>query len=234
MKDAPERDRREILRRVVFAGAGLVLTGAGSSLRAEEEEAEEVAPAEDLMREHGVLNRVLLVYEEFRRRLSSARPGLSPALLSDAAGIIRGFIEDYHEKLEEDHLFPRFEKAGELVSLVKVLREQHRAGRVLTDELLHLANEAGFQSPAGRERLRTNVTRFVRMYRPHEAREDTVLFPALHRIVSVHEYASLGEDFERKEHQLFGKEGFEGIVEKVASIERELEIYDLAKFTPTG
>jgi hypothetical protein len=72
------------------------------------------------------------------------------------------------------------------------------------------------------------------MYRPHEAREDTVLFPALRRVVSAHEYASLGEDFERKEHELFGKEGFEGIVEKVARIEKELGIYDLEKFTPAG
>jgi hypothetical protein len=72
------------------------------------------------------------------------------------------------------------------------------------------------------------------MYRPHEAREDTVLFPAFRGIVSAHEYASLGEDFEKKEHQLFGKEGFEGIVEKVATIEKELGIYDLAKFTPAG
>jgi hemerythrin-like domain-containing protein len=186
------------------------------------------------MREHGVLNRVLLVYEECLRRLTSKGSDFPPRLFADAARIIRSFIEDYHEKLEEDHLFPRFEKAGRQMELVKTLREQHRAGRRLTDEMLHLANEAGFRSPVDRERLRADVTRFIRMYRPHEAREDTVLFPAFRGIVSAHEYASLGEDFEKKEHQLFGKEGFEGIVEKVATIEKELGIYDLAKFTPAG
>jgi hypothetical protein len=31
--------------------------------------------------------------------------------LAAAAGIVRRVIEDYHEKLEEEHLFPRFEKA---------------------------------------------------------------------------------------------------------------------------
>jgi hypothetical protein len=70
------------------------------------------------------------------------------------------------------------------------------------------------------------------MYEPHEAREDTVLFPALHTIVSPHEYDALGEDFEKQEHRLFGEEGFEGIVERVGAIERTLDIYDLAKFTP--
>ena len=43
---------------------------------------------------------------------------------------MREFVEDYHEKLEEDFLFPEFEKRNELVPLVKVLREQHAAGRV--------------------------------------------------------------------------------------------------------
>ena len=146
----------------------------------------------------------------------------------------RNFVEDYHEKLEEDHLFPRFEKAGVQTDLVEILRRQHRAGRTLTDELLHLANGAGIRNSDGGKRLSANITGFIRMYRPHEAREDTVLFPAFRGIVSAHEYASLGEDFERKEHQLFGKVGFEGIVEKVATIEKELGIYDLAKFTPAG
>ena len=74
---------------------------------------------------------------------------------------------------------------------------------------------------------------FVRMYEPHEAREDTVLFPALRSIVSKHEFGALGEEFEKKEHQLFGEEGFEKMVDRVASIEKTLGLYDLAQFTPT-
>jgi hemerythrin-like domain-containing protein len=227
-------DRRELLRQIGVAGAALALPVGPSDRRGREEPAEEVAPAEDLMREHGVLNRVLLVYEECLRRLSAKGSDFAPRLFADAARIIRTFIEDYHEKLEEDHLFPRFEKAGRQVDLVKTLREQHRAGRRLTDEMLHLATDARLRNPVARGRLRADVTRFIRMYRPHEAREDTVLFPAFRGIVSAHEYASLGEDFEKKEHQLFGREGFEGIVEKVAAIEKELGIDDLAKFTPAG
>ena len=72
------------------------------------------------------------------------------------------------------------------------------------------------------------------MYEPHEAREDTVLFPALRSVVSKHEFDALGEDFEKKEHQLFGEEGFEKMVERVASIEKSLGIYELAQFTPHG
>jgi len=233
MNERDTVDRRGLLRRIGLTGVALAVP-VGSARRGREEPAGEVAPAEDLMREHGVLNRVLLVYEECLRRLSAKGSDFPPRSFADAARIIRSSIEDYHEKLEEDHLFPRFEKAGRQVELVKTLREQHRAGRLLTDEMIHLANDAGFRNPVDREHLRSDITRFIRMYRPHEAREDTVLFPAFREIVSAHEYASLGEDFEKKEHRLFGKEGFEGIVEKVAAIEKELNIYDLAKFTPAG
>jgi hemerythrin-like domain-containing protein len=222
--------RRQMLKRVAIFGSGLVFAGGTAALHAEEKD-EEVAPAEDLMREHGVLNRVLLVYEEFLRRSSAAQPDLSPDLVADAARIVRGFIEDYHEKLEEDELFPRFEKTRRDVELVKVLRAQHRAGRRLTEEVLQLAR-GKLSSAVDRERLASALRKFIAMYRPHEAREDTVLFPAIRRVVSAHEYAALGEEFEKKEHALFGEDGFEKMVERVAAIEKRLGIYDLAKFTP--
>ncbi len=188
----------------------------------------EISPTEDLMREHGLLNRVLLIYEESERRLRG-KGDLDPKVLTDAAGIIRSFIENYHEKLEEDYLFPRFEKAHKLTDLVAVLRQQHQAGRQVTSQIQQLA---GAKSVADRQKLDAAIAAFIRMYRPHEAREDTVLFPALHQIVSAHEFDALGDDFEKKEHELFGKQGFEGMVDKVAGLEKQLEIQDLAKFTP--
>jgi hemerythrin-like domain-containing protein len=142
------------------------------------------------------------------------------------ASIVRRFIEDYHEKLEEEHLFPRLEKAGKLVELVATLRAQHLAGRQLTDAILaaSAANDA--------HALAAPVHAFARMYRPHAAREDTVIFPAFKALLPRHEYEDLGEKFEGIEHQLFGKAGFEGIVDEVAALEKTLGIDDLATFTP--
>src|SRR3954467_642146 len=74
----------------------------------------EISPTEDLMREHGLLNRVLLVYEECARRLEAGEAG---KVLPDAAKIIRDFIEGYHEPLEEQQLFPRFRRADRLTDL---------------------------------------------------------------------------------------------------------------------
>src|SRR5262249_11773367 len=56
---------------------------------------EDVTPAEDLMREHGLLARILLVYEEGLRRLDAKQEPPLDALAS-AAGIVRTFVEDYH------------------------------------------------------------------------------------------------------------------------------------------
>ena len=70
------------------------------------------------------------------------------------------------------------------------------------------------------------------MYRPHAAREDTVLFPAFRSLLGRDAYRELGERFEEQEHARFGKHGFEDTVKEVARLEAALEIGDLASFTP--
>ena len=70
------------------------------------------------------------------------------------------------------------------------------------------------------------------MYRPHAAREDTVLFPAFRDVVGRAAYRELGEEFEEKEHARFGEHGFRAVVGEVADLERALGIDDLASFTP--
>jgi hemerythrin-like domain-containing protein len=227
--DVPRRSL--VATGLLAATAGMAGALAGCAGRREEDEAEEVSPAEDLMREHGVLDRVLLIYEEGIRRLQSAPADLPPDAILGAAGIVRRFIEDYHERLEETHLFPRFEKARRLADLVAVLRTQHQSGRRLTDEIVHLLGDRGIADEAGRASVAGGLARFIRMYRPHAAREDTVLFPALHALVTPHEYGALGEEFEDEEHRLFGGDGFEKIVKEVEGLERRLGIDDLARFT---
>ena len=200
--------------------------------KAEAKPEEDVSPSEDLMREHGVLKRVMLVYDEVLRRWDK-KEDVPPEILAEASGMIRHFVEDYHEKLEEDYLFPRFEKAGKLTDLVKTLKAQHQAGRKVTDIIIvPRANAKSLKDAAERAKVAQAIREFNRMYAPHKAREDTVLFPAFRSLVSANEYDSLGEDFEKKENELFGEEGFEKMVDKVAGIEKKLGIYDLAQFTP--
>ncbi len=51
-------------------------------------------------------------------------------------------------------------------------------------------------------------------------------------VLPAKEFRDLAETFEDEEHRRFGQAGFEGVVDRVADIERSLDIYDLSKFTP--
>jgi hemerythrin-like domain-containing protein len=189
-----------------------------------------VTPTEDLMREHGLLDRVLLAYEELSRRLSAGED--APAkVLGECAAIVSKFVEAYHEKIEEEEVFPRLEKAGKLTELTKILRSQHLAGRAITAQLAEAARAGDLKPRAAA--VQSHIKAFLRMYRPHAAREDTILFPAFHGSMNEKEFRALGERFEEREHKLLGKEGFEGVLDHVGQLERALGIYELAQFTPS-
>jgi len=221
--------RRTILGQALALLPSACLFTANSRSGAENKKEEEVSPAEDLMREHGALNRMLLIYDHVASQLKSDNT-ISLKPLGITAALIREFIENYHEKLEENYLFPRFEKAGKMTDLVSTLRAQHDAGRMITAQVLEYAKKPELDSSTKLD-LSNHLHAFVRMYRPHEAREDTVLFPAFKGLVGEAEYKELGEMFEDQEHKLFGEYGFDKKVEQIAAIERELGIYDLAQFT---
>jgi hemerythrin-like domain-containing protein len=222
-------------RKGFLQSAGLIVAAAATDLvvsrPARAAETVGVSPTEDLMREHGALARILLIYEHQSHRLPG-ETGLRLDLLAETAGMVHRFIEGYHEKLEEDHLFPRFEQAGQLVDLVTVLRAQHAAGRAVTEEIMCLTATIVPPSRPARIQLDRQLRLFIRMYRPHKAREDTILFPALHSMMSQKTFDALGDQFEDQEHKVLGPAGFEGVVERLGQIERELGLYDLAQFSP--
>src|SRR5207244_5316874 len=128
--ESPQRkspQRRLIManeRRDFLAAAGAlgvaVLTPSPSLFAADEKdkkndkdkkgkEEEEVSAPEDLMREHGVLNRILLIYEQGLKRLHATEE-VPPEVLSKTANLVRKFVEDYHEKHEENSIFSEIEE----------------------------------------------------------------------------------------------------------------------------
>ena len=152
------------------------------------------------MREHGALERLLLIYEEGVRRLD-AHVTVPPEPLSAAAGLVRSFIEDCHQKEEEEDVFPRLEKAGRLTGLTAVLRAQHAAGRSVTDGIQKRLERAPFNDPAKRRELAGLLGAYVRMYWPHYAREDTVVYAAFREVVTPKRFAALGESFAEREQK---------------------------------
>ncbi|MEZ2661121.1 hemerythrin domain-containing protein [Aneurinibacillus aneurinilyticus] len=133
--------------------------------------------------------------------------------------------------MEEHYIFPRFIQEQIYVNLVCTLQEQHAAATKLTTLILQVANQ-GDPYMQGRQYMAHLLSLYKQMYEPHEAREDTVLFPAFQKLVTPREFEKLGEKFEEIEETMFGKDGFQTILRQVEQLEKALGIYELSQYTP--
>ena len=239
-----DEKRRQLLTGISLAGAGVLLnacrTGSNSSGGADnrsEPAPGEVAPvevtaAEDLMREHGIIRRALLVYRESANRLRQDPGSVPPDTLEKAANLVRVFGEDYHEKkIEEVFVFPIVKKSpGAPALYVDVLLRQHERGREITDYVLSLTREDRIPSNS-LEPLARALDSFVRMYEHHAAIEDTVIFPVWKTAVGEAELESLAAKFEEIEAEDFGGDGFDSALKRMEEIETSLGISNLEMFT---
>lgn len=233
MTDQDRRTTLVSLAGTVLAGSALALSGcARVEDKEKKDEEDQVTANEDLMREHGVLRRILIIYREISPRLVANPGAIDAAALGDAAKLFRAFGERYHEQLlEEQHIFPIVRKLpGEAAGLIDTLLAQHARGRQITAYILE-RTRTGRVGTADAEPLAKALTAFSRMYEPHTAREDTMIFPAFKKSVGAKGYDELGERFEDIERREFGGDGFDIAVEKVTVLEGRLGTADLASFT---
>jgi hemerythrin-like domain-containing protein len=243
-----DEKRRQLLAGISVAGAGVLInacrntqTRSGGATNDEDKkegpapgEAEpvEVTATEDLMREHGILRRALLVYQETAVKLRQDAASVPPDSLEKTANLFRVFGEDYHEKkLEEVFIFPAVKKVpGAAAGYVDVLLAQHVRGREITDYFLSVSRADRIATNQV-ENLAKAMESFVRMYEHHAAIEDTVIFPAWKVAVGSNELDALGEKFEEIEHEQFGGDGFETALKRMEEIEQSLGLSNLDMFT---
>ena len=222
-------------RRLLAAGLAAGAAGVGAaSLRADQDESKdkEVKAVEDLMREHGVLRRALLVYTTAAARLRGGSAKVPADALMRTAQLFRTFGEDYHERmLEERYVFPALAGAqGPAGALPEVLKAQHERGRAINDYVTAVTRGGGIGSGNAKP-LADALDGLVLMYRHHASIEDTVVFPAWKEVVSAQDYDELTDRFEELEQQMFGKDGFEDAVARIAAIEKAFGIADLTSVT---
>jgi hemerythrin-like domain-containing protein len=239
--------RRDFLRTSAIVGTGLVLTSCGggkisntegqnkhepSSTPDKNKMGGEVTPAEDLMREHGILRRALLVYSAAAIKLRTNPSAISPDSLQKTAKLFQAFGEEYHEKkLEEAFIFPAVKKAGgEAANYADVLVVQHTRGREITDYIFSVTRGATLGA-SNTQQLAKALEDFVLMYRNHAAREDTIVFPAWKQTMTAKQLDEMNDKFEDIEHEQFGEDGFEDAVKQISAIEGGLGLADIAQFT---
>jgi hemerythrin-like domain-containing protein len=209
---------------LVSATTAAALLDAKRARAVEVDEPFDSSAIESLSRDHGILERLLLVYDDAVRRID-AKQAVPLSALRDTAVLVRMYIEQFHERVEEEFIFPRFEKKGRYVELVEVLREQHDAGRKITEAVVAAVDEHS---------VRDDLVGFARMMRAHDAREDTGLFPALHRLLRPSELAKLARIIDQRERALFGDDGYVRTLASVADLELRFGIKDLATMTATA
>jgi hemerythrin-like domain-containing protein len=227
------QNRRRILLGAGVTAPGLVLSGALLSGCSEEKgEDKETGAVEDLMREHGVLRRAILVFRESATKLRQGSQEVDPKALADTARLFRSFGEDYHErKLEEQYIFPAVRKTGgPAAAYTDVLLAQHNRGRAITNYILD-RTRSGIIASGDIEPLARAFDTFEVMYANHTAREDTVIFPAWKAALSEDQLKEMGDKFEDIEKQQFGGDGFDDAVKKIDQIEQALGLSDVAQFT---
>lgn len=202
-------------------------TSAAANPPKPEEDGDDVSATEDLMREHGVIRRILVVYRVSAAHLRTKPTSVPLDALGRAAKLMHTFGEEYHEKqLEEAHLFPAVRKAGGAAAgELDTLLAQHQRGREITDYVLSVTQKA---IGGNAEPLARTLEAFALMYEEHAAREDTIVFPAWKKALSHQQLDDMGELFEDIEHKTFGKDGFEDAVEQIGAIERALAIDNAA------
>src|SRR5436305_1035880 len=88
-------ERRRFLWTAALGAASLsplLMEARGDDKDKKEGSEDEVSAPEDLMREHGVLNRTLLIYEEGLRRLGG-KEDVGPEIFLKSANLVRKFVE---------------------------------------------------------------------------------------------------------------------------------------------
>lgn len=238
------KTRRNFLRASAVVGTGLVLAScAGSKTNTSGKEVTsptpdgikmggEVTATEDLMREHGILRRALLVYSAAAIKLRGNSSAIAPDALQKTAKLFKAFGEEYHEKkLEEAYILPAVKKAGgEAAAYSDVLVVQHNRGREITDYIIGVTQGAKL-GISNAEQLAKALEGFVLMYRNHAAREDTIVFPAWKQTMTGKQLDEMNDKFEDIEHEQFGEDGFEDAVKQISAIEGSLGLADIAQFT---
>lgn len=181
------------------------------------------------MGEHGIVRRIMVVWTEIDGPLRRGEP-IDASALASSVDVLQWFIERFHERVEEEQVFPRLERAGREVGLVHTLRAQHEVGRAVTRELSALI-AAGMDEHA-RAPIADRLADHARMYAAHASREDTVVFPALREIVG-NGWAELGEQFDQHEEHTIGAGGLARALAQVEAVEDAFGLSDLSRFTPS-
>jgi hemerythrin-like domain-containing protein len=180
---------------------------------------------EDLMMEHGLLSRLLLILDDLTKKINLDIT-INTQLIKITLMIIRKFFQDHHEKTEEKYIFPRLINTVHNDDVLELIN-QHKVARCLVDSIiLDLDDNVDIRL------ISQKLRELIDMYKIHEARENSVIFNAFRKSISSQEYDQLEKIMDDEEEELLGENAYERVLNLVIMIEKKLNIHDLKTKTP--
>ncbi len=167
-----------------------------------------------LEQEHQLVLPFLDALEAAARRLDSRQqtsiPELRPSFFIEASEFMKSFIDGCHHPKEEGLFFKALEEAGvpQLGGLMGEVLAEHDECRRLSLQVNACAERLTHGDAASRATLAWNTLAYIRLIRPHIAKEEAVLFPFAEKRLSPEQQEELARQFalietERKEQELY-------------------------------
>lgn len=226
--------RREMIAGAgIAAGATLALGQSAWAAQAKTDTADEsqLSIPEQLMRQHAIADRLLLVYQTaVTPATGAAQPPMK--VLATTAQMIRSNVDDFHVRLEEEQIFPLFQKSSKMTDLVNTLREQHATGRRLTDSILKATSVSAASANTGT--LTNDLRAYIHMIQAHTAFEETLLYPQIRTVASAGDLDKVHKAILDAGRQRPASESFSGLLAKIADLDNAAGITGLAQFTPVA
>ena len=123
--------------------------------------------------------------------------------------MVKDFIEGFHEQMEELYIFPMMRAVAKFEKIIDLLIAEHIASSHITTAITNLANTKKFPE------MRVALAKFIKLYRLHSLREDTIIFRKFRKLVGV----TSSQPFQKRwmktiEDEKFGPNAYDCMLEK--------------------
>ena len=172
--------------------------------------------------EHRSISAILHGMEYLVDRVRTRKAKIDPRVFSAMIYYLDTFSERMHHPKEDRYLFKAMRsRGGEAAAVVADLEREHAAGgealKRLEQRLVRYEEGGDKEFPAFAEA----VAKFVREYRDHMQKEESVVFPLAQRILSTDDWQAIDRAFEENRDPLAAQResrDFEKLFDRIVSL----------------
>ena len=172
--------------------------------------------------EHRSIGAILHGMEYLVERVRTRKAKIDPRVFSAMIYYLDTFSERMHHPKEDRYLFKAMRsRGGEAAAVVADLEKEHAAGgealKRLEQSLVRYEEGGDKEFPAFAEA----VAKFVREYRDHMQKEESVVFPLAQRILSTADWQAIDRAFEENRDPLAAQRDsrdFEKLFDRIVNL----------------